>query len=35
MGAVLYGVPAVAVVVLGLLALKLTPGRSDADRTAE
>ncbi len=35
MGAVLYGVPAVAVVILGLLALRLVPGRSAADRSFE
>ena len=35
MGAVLYGVPAVAVVILGLLALKLVPGRSIAGQSFE
>jgi hypothetical protein len=34
-GAVLYGVPAVVVVILGLLALRLVPGRSAADRSFE
>ena len=33
MGAVLYGVPAVVVVILGLLALRLVPGRSAAGRS--
>jgi hypothetical protein len=32
LGVVLYGVPAVLVVILGLLALRLVPGRSAADQ---
>jgi hypothetical protein len=32
MGIVLYGVPAAVVVILGLLALRLVPGRSAADQ---
>ncbi|HET6733175.1 hypothetical protein [Mycobacterium sp.] len=32
LGIVLYGIPALSVVILGLLALKLVPGRSSADR---
>lgn len=32
MGAVLYGVPAVTLLILGLLALKLVPGRTVADQ---
>ncbi|MGZ5396071.1 MAG: hypothetical protein ACXWEI_11545 [Mycobacterium sp.] len=35
LGAILYGVPAVAVVILGLLALRLVPGRSAADQPFE
>jgi hypothetical protein len=35
MGLVLYGVPAVVVVILGLLALALVPGRSAADPSFE
>jgi len=35
MGAVLYGIPAVAVVVLGLLSLKLVSGRSAAGTSFE
>jgi hypothetical protein len=35
MGIVLYGVPAVTVVILGLLALRLVPGRSAADQPFE
>ena len=35
MGAVLYGVPAVAVVVQGLLSLKVVPGRSATDKSFE
>lgn len=35
MGAVLYGVPALAVLILGLLALKVVPGRSVADQSFE
>ena len=33
MGIVLYGVPAVVVLILGLLALRLVPGRSAADQS--
>jgi hypothetical protein len=33
MGLVVYGVPALSVVVLGLLALKIVPGRHPADRS--
>lgn len=32
LGIVLYGAPALSVAILGLLALKLLPGRSSADR---
>jgi hypothetical protein len=32
LGLVLYGTPALTVVILGLLALKVLPGRSAADR---
>lgn len=32
LGIVLYGTPALSVTILGLLALKLLPGRSSADR---
>jgi hypothetical protein len=35
MGIVLYGVPALAVVILGLLALRLVPGHSAAERPFE
>ncbi|WP_006246796.1 hypothetical protein [Mycolicibacterium tusciae] len=35
MGAVLYAVPAVAVVILGLLALRLVPGRSATGQSFE
>ena len=35
MGAVLYGVPALAVLILGILALKLLPGRSATDQSFE
>lgn len=35
MGTVLYGVPAVAVVILGLLALRLVPGRSVSGQSFE
>jgi hypothetical protein len=35
MGVVLYGVPAVLVVVLGLLALRLVPGRAAAEQPFE
>lgn len=35
MGAVLYGVPAAAVVVLGLLSLKVVPRRSATDKSFE
>ncbi|MFI5508112.1 hypothetical protein ACIA48_11635 [Mycobacterium sp. NPDC051804] len=35
MGAVLYGVPAVTVVVLGLLSLKLVPARQAVDKSFE
>ena len=35
MGVVLYGVPALVVVILGLLALRLVPGRSAAERPFE
>jgi hypothetical protein len=32
LGILLYGIPALSVVILGLLALKLLPGRASADR---
>jgi hypothetical protein len=35
LGVVIYGTPALTVVVLGLLALKLVPGRSPAERQFE
>lgn len=35
MGAVLYGVPALAVLILGILALKLLPGLSATDQSFE
>jgi hypothetical protein len=35
MGTVLYGVPAVAVVIFGLLALRFVPGRSVAGHSFE
>lgn len=35
LGIVLYGTPALSVTILGLLALKLLPGRSSADRQFE
>jgi hypothetical protein len=35
MGAVLYGVPALVVVILGLLALRLVPGRSGENQSFE